>query len=400
MAAGLFMLPAWAARPSRATADDYLTRAREYAAEYRPEEAREQYDAYEKAMRRARKEIPAQVEAERSALVMMENMLERVEQIEVFDSLTVDSADFFRYYRLSPEAGKILPGSAARIPGAPMAYLPQSNTEILYALPDSVGDYQLTGADILDDGTIDSPRPLGVDSGGGSSRFPFLMSDGVTLYYAHDGEGSLGGYDIFLTRRSDDSFLQPQNVGMPYNSPFNDYLLAIDETTGAGWWATDRNHIEGKVTVYVFKPSATRVNVDPGNPDHLLLARMADISLTQPQGADYTDIRRRIENISNATAAGQGAESATFELQVGNRIYHHLSDFSDTDARRAMGRAINARAAIASLTGRLAAMREEYRRGNRTREADILNMEQQLDEERNAYREAVNDAIAAETGQL
>ena len=31
----------------------------------------------------------------------------------------------------------------------------------------------------------------------GNVNYPFLMSDGITLYYASDGEGSLGGYDIF-----------------------------------------------------------------------------------------------------------------------------------------------------------------------------------------------------------
>ena len=94
------------------------------------------------------------------------------------------------------------------------------------------------------------------------------MPDGVTLYFANNGENSLGGYDIFMTRRSDGDgegkeYFQPQNVGMPYNSPFNDFMMAIDEASGLGWWATDRNQIPGKVTVYVFIPSQMRVNVEP-----------------------------------------------------------------------------------------------------------------------------------------
>ena len=41
------------------------------------------------------------------------------------------------------------------------------------------------------------PEPLMSLNEQGNVNYPFLMSDGITLYYASDGEGSLGGYDIF-----------------------------------------------------------------------------------------------------------------------------------------------------------------------------------------------------------
>lgn len=395
--AGAVALGAWAAKPSRMSAADYLDQARRMAAEYRPADAREALDNYERLQKRARKAVPESVEAERAALVEMENMLERVEKIEIIDSLCVDSAAFFTYYKLSPEAGRIVRGATVRIPEAPMAFIPQSAAEIIYPLPDSAGRYELQGADILDDGTLDHPAPLGVDTGDAESRFPFLMPDGVTLYYAHNGTGGLGGYDIYLTRRSEDGWLQPQNVGMPYNSPANDYLLAIDEATGAGWWATDRNNIPGKVTVYVFKPSETRINVDPDSPDLIALARLSDISLTHEPGADYSDILGRIEN--NGTPRTAEAAQSDFEIYVGEKIYRKLSDFRDADARRAMGRAINARSAIASAQQRLADLRERYRRGDKSLDTEILNLEARLDDDRITYREAVNEAIAAETGE-
>lgn len=394
---GVAALAAWGARPARMTAADHLELARQYAAEYRPEEAREQYDNYERLMRRARKQVPEEIEAERSALVTMENMLERVESIVVFDSLTVDSATFFTHYRLSPEAGRIVTGAMARIPEAPMAFVPQSNTEILYSLPDSTGGHRLYGADILDDGTLDRPRPLDVENGGGSACFPFLMSDGVTLYYAHNGEGSLGGYDIFMTRRTDDGFLQPQNVGMPYNSPANDYMLAIDETSGAGWWASDRAAAPGTVTIYVFRPAQTRVNVNPDAPDLTALARLSDISLTHEPGADYSALRDRIRSAGPARNERTNARES-FNIAVGNRTFRSLDDFSSSEARKAMARAVNARAAIASIESKLAALREKYRGGDHSGEASILNLEQQLADERLNYREAVNEAINMEYG--
>lgn len=394
-------VPAWGARPSRQKVDPatLLESARTLAQEYRPAEAREKYDEYEQALKRNRKTVSPEIEAEREALITMENMLERVERIAVIDSLTVDSVDFFTHYRLSAEAGRFVTGSMARLPKAPMAFIPQSNTELIYAQPDSTGRYTVMGADILDDGTLDHARDLGLERGGGDARFPFLMPDGVTLYYASNGDESLGGYDIFMTRRSDDGFLQPQNVGMPYNSPDNDYLLAIDETTGAGWWATDRNHIPGKVTIYVFVPSATRVNVSPDAPDLASLARLSDISLTHAPGADYTALRDRIAATAEANPGADHTTGSSFEIWVGNKAYRRLSDFTTSAGRAAMARAINARAAIASTTDRLAALREKYRRGDHSTETDILNLELQLEDSRAQYADAVNQAIAAETGE-
>lgn len=221
---------------ARGVADASLLLAKIATAQYRPDDARDYYDTYRTQMRKNKKSVPESVEQEISRLVLMENMLSRVEKIAVIDSLVVDADGFFEHYRLSPEAGRLVTGDMARIPDAEMAFVPQNNTEILYALPDSAGNFVLMGAGILDDGSVDHPAPLEGDelAGGGNAEYPFLLSDGLTLYYANDGEGSIGGYDIFLTRRSDDGYLQPQNIGMPYNSPYDDYLLAIDETTGAG----------------------------------------------------------------------------------------------------------------------------------------------------------------------
>lgn len=93
-------------------------------------------------------------------------MLDRVEKIEVIDSLSVDSASFFRAYRLSEAAGRILApdilGSIGAGEGASelsVAYVPENRTELLWAATDENETFELFGADILDDGTLDHPTP-------------------------------------------------------------------------------------------------------------------------------------------------------------------------------------------------------------------------------------------------
>lgn len=43
------------------------------------------------------------------------------------------------------------------------------------------------------------PLPNGVNTEQ-DEAYPFFLNDGVTLYFASNGEGSIGGYDIFITR--------------------------------------------------------------------------------------------------------------------------------------------------------------------------------------------------------
>ena len=389
---------------ARGVADASLLLAKIATAQYRPDDARDYYDTYRTQMRKNKKSVPESVEQEISRLVLMENMLSRVEKIAVIDSLVVDADGFFEHYRLSPEAGRLVTGDMARIPDAEMAFVPQNNTEILYALPDSAGNFVLMGAGILDDGSVDHPAPLEGDelAGGGNAEYPFLLSDGLTLYYANDGEGSIGGYDIFLTRRSDDGYLQPQNIGMPYNSPYDDYLLAIDETTGAGWWATDRNRIPGKLTIYVFVPSETRVNVDEDDPNLVALASLSNIALTREPGKNYNDILARIQqlnvngNVTNAAISAGGS----FKIPVGSnkRIYTSVSDFEAPAAREAMMQAIDARAEISGIEEKLDTLREAYRKGDRSQNVTILNLEHRLDDARRRLDEYVNRAIEAELG--
>lgn len=382
----------------RSVPEAALALARIATDNYEATDARGYYEQYEKLMNKARRDIPDEVAEAQSRLVLMENMLSRVEKITVIDSLVVDADNFFSHYRLSPEAGSLVSGATVHIPDAEMAFVPQNNTEILYADSDSLGNFVLMGADILDDGSIDSARPLEGDdlAGGGNAEYPFLMADGLTLYYANDGDGSLGGYDIFLTRRSEDGYLQPQNIGMPYNSPYDDYLMAIDETAGIGWWATDRNRIPGKVTIYIFIPSENRVNVDASDPDLISLAKLNNISLTREPGKKYT-VQLPAPN-DNRDSHKIEKPSASFDLPIGSatRIYHRLSDFKSAEARRAMSRAINARAEINTLEKKLGELRESYRKGDRSQTVAIHNMEHQLDDARATYTEYVNMAISEE----
>lgn len=61
---------------------------------------------------------------------------------------------------------------------------------------------------------------------------PFMLPDGVTLYFSSKGHESMGGFDIFTSTQSDDGFWSaPENIGYPINTTDDDvfYVPTMDQ---------------------------------------------------------------------------------------------------------------------------------------------------------------------------
>ena len=199
-----------------------------------------------------------------------------------------------------------------------------------------------------------------------------------------------------MTRRTDDGYFVPQNMGMPYNTPDNDFMLAIDETTGLGWWATDRNHIPGKITVYVFMPSQMRVNADPDDPNLAAMARLSDISLMQNPDTDYQALLDSRLPEANASA-GNAKSSPRFAIDMGNgKVYTSLSDFKNESAKSAMLEYLAAEVALRRQIAAEEALREKYRNGDTSLTDAILDSERNTAAMRTRAASLRNAAIRLE----
>jgi hypothetical protein len=197
-----------------------------------------------------------------------------------------------------------------------------------------------------------------------------------------------------MTRRNDEGgFYEPTNVGMPYNSPGNDYMMAIDEATGLGWWATDRNAEDGKVTIYVFVPNETRQNYDPDRSDITDLAFISSIKATQPEGYDVQTKRDALSRVG----ARENTDAQLFKLSLGNgKVYTKLTDFSNDKARSMMLSYINDLKGFEKQQAQLDAMRREYAEGNLTLTDSIAQAERELESARNALLARRNSVIKLE----
>jgi hypothetical protein len=387
---------AFAANPKTAAKTEDLSHYQYEAEEalmlYDVDRAEEAVDNWQTRLTKAKKEAPHELRSLQSRVLTMRNMLERVEQIVIVDSLSVDTTEFFKHYRLAVEAGKI--GGTAHC----TTYTPASGREVFYSEPnETTGKMQIMYAGILDDGSREEGTDAQLSIGDGDASFPFMLADGITLYYASnaDVEGALGGYDIYMTRRNDEGgFYEPTNVGMPYNSPGNDYMMAIDETTGLGWWATDRNAEDGKVTIYVFVPNETRQNYDPDRSDISELAFISSIAATQPEGFDAKEKLAVLNNIDNDS---DNEVATTFALSLGNgTVYRSLNDFKNMEARGMMRQYLTELSEYNKQDSQLQALRREYAEGNLTLNERIAKAEKELDYARNALISRRNSVIKLE----
>ncbi|MDE6157838.1 MAG: hypothetical protein K2F78_06795, partial [Muribaculaceae bacterium] len=168
--------------------------------------------------------------------------------------------------------------------------------------------------------------------------------------------------------------------------------------SGLGWWATDRNRIPGKVTIYVFAPSQMRVNVDPSDTDIASLAMLSDISLTRRAGVDYEELlaSRLPEETDGSLRNGQA--SPRFAIDMGNgKVYYRLSDFRNDKARSAMLDALGAEAQLRKHLEAEEALRERYRQGDRSLASKILESESRAEALRRRVDSQRNTAVRLET---
>jgi len=82
--------------------------------------------------------------------------------------------------------------------------------------------------------------------------YPYLHSDGKTLYFSSVGHNSMGGYDIFKSEfdSAKSQWGEPVNMDFPTNTPYDDYLYISDADDEFAYFASNRETNGDKISVY------------------------------------------------------------------------------------------------------------------------------------------------------
>ncbi len=326
------------------------------------------------------------------------SMMGSVERVVVFDSVALPKDKVLDALCLSGESGRVMMTSDFKglNGGEGTLFRSEMGDKVYYSAPAAFGVQRLFMADLFNDELGQPEAVQGLTSEADTPcNYPYMMPDGLTLYFASQGDGSLGGYDIFMTRYDPDDhrFLSPENVGMPFNSPANDYLLCIDEAYNLGCFVTDRGMSADSVCVYYFIPNAMRsvyYEDEVGDEALRTLARLGDIRMTW---GEETEVKAALARLSQLRAETESTVKVDFTFVVSdNRTCHTLDDFRNTKARLLVEKWQQDLAVLAEWKASLEGLRQVYANSTSAQKAAMKSQILKLE----AETEALSDDIRAE----
>lgn len=293
-----------------------------YFATYRFEEAVVAYQKYADVIGENHERYPY-VERKITQAQKGIRYLKRVDDIVITDSVTVRKDEFLNAYHLSKESGSISTNEQG------IVYTNERGDRQLKVYEQDEHKNLLSCQRLLEGTYICDTLPAPINDVY-NENYPFMLSDGITLYFASDSPDGLGGYDIYVTRYNsgNESYLTPENIGMPFNSPANDYMLAIDESRHIGYFATDRNTPDTLVTIYTFIPNDEKRIIRNQSEEYIRLAAQLKVARK-----DTTETATIIPNNPLSQSASNNTTNEFRFVIDDATIYTRLNDFQSADAR-------------------------------------------------------------------
>jgi len=172
--------------------------------------------------------------------------------------------DFFLFYPLKGSSWRKTPNQLdSTAAGGPVSatYVPKDEKTVYFSAADGAGlrniyvtrdeDTLWTAPALLGERLLSSRNEI----------YPMLSPDGRTLYFASDGLYGMGGYDLYASSWDDVSgeWGEPVNLGFPYSSPADDFLLMNTEDGRYTIFASNRDCSRDSVYVYVLEYEAVPV---------------------------------------------------------------------------------------------------------------------------------------------
>lgn len=113
------------------------------------------------------------------------------------------------------------------------------------------------GSDIfvsrLENGRWAKPENLGIAINSIDDEvYPFISADGK-LYFSSTGQGSMGGFDVFVSEKKDGNWTKAVSLGLPFNTIFDDFSLIKDEAEADGYLASNRAGSLGSDDIFEFE---------------------------------------------------------------------------------------------------------------------------------------------------
>ncbi|MDY3103295.1 MAG: hypothetical protein SOW45_01075 [Prevotella sp.] len=288
---------------------------------------------------------------------LFEAMVEGTAKVMFVDSIVVDKKNFLSKIPMSKEAGTVSEKNGQT------SYTNELGNHRIYADGDTIRGYHLYATDLLGDIWSKPKQLVELDEEVDNANYPFLLSDGMTLFFSGQGEKSLGGYDIFMTlfNSEDGTFYKPENYGLPFNSTANDYFLAIDDMYALGWLVSDRYQPKDKVCIYTFVPTNPRLNFSQDNLKEEQLKSFAKLTSIKDTWAfgDREAALNRLESLKQNNHQANSKPGFLFPIND-KTVYTKIDDFKSNKTKELYAQLTEMKAQLAQNEKTLAKMRSDY----------------------------------------
>lgn len=327
----------------------------------------------------------------------MKRAISRTEDIQIIDSIVIDKKILLSAYKLSPQLGALswyneFFKTSSFIEST--VFQNGKGSKVFFGEPVN-GIYSLFSMDKLLSG-YGEKKKLSQSNFGftGDVNYPFVLTDGVTIYFSAISEEGLGGYDIYVTRYdlNRGSFLSPERLNMPFNSTANDYLYIFDEEKGVGWFATDRFQPEGLVCVYTFIPNEEVTLIESDDDKYMeSRARLVSIRDSWKPTKDY----RTIVQQARETIVLKEKEEPSFTFIVDDdHTYHTLNDFKNAKARNLFQDLKSKQKSLDILKDNLSAKRIEYSGASNNQKSSMIHLVIDLEDSEEQLEKTISDLEA------
>lgn len=210
--------------------------------------------------------------------------------------------DFFLYYPLKDSCWRPAPNVLDTLPSpySKALYMPDDAKTVFFSAQDENGIrniYRTSQSDSL----WALPTLLNEDLVSASDEiYPMVSQDGKTVYFASKGLFGVGGFDLYMSEWDEEAadWSAPVNMGFPYSSPANDFLLTGSDDGKYMVFASDRGCPADSVMVYVLEQEAVPVRSAMDDPSELRLLSLLEPSKVIDDIEDESEIRSEIpENV-------------------------------------------------------------------------------------------------------
>ncbi len=156
-------------------------------------------------------------------------------------------------------------------------------------------DYDIYSITRLSDTSWSEPENLGdVINTPFDEDYPYMHSDGKTLYFASKGHYSMGGYDLYKSTWNwrAQEWSEPENLDFPINSPYDDVLFVSSPNKKYALFASDRGTEKNKIMVYKLKLNSSDPYIELKNNNEIISYAQLDVNEKNDVSSDNDQSER------------------------------------------------------------------------------------------------------------